>query len=300
MLRKLTGIVLLLVGLGGVALAAFGFTQVDMVVDSVGGGLDGTLGLTADSLGTVEDTLVLAQSTIGDVNAGLVTVEDTAVNLAQTINETKPLLDQVSQIASVDAPDSIESVQEAIPGVAEVAGVIDDTLITLNNFAIDEDILGFKIQYDLGVDYQPEQSFDTTVTELGTSLDGLPEQLRSLEPSLDAASENLTAVSTNILTISGDLGTINERIAEVDPLLGEYIGIVNEIDTTLGDTRTTINAQLETAKLVLKVVMVWLALMQFSLLYLGWDLITRIDKGDIEELVEEYAEEALEGQNNGA
>ncbi len=299
MLRRITGFVLLIVGLGGVALAAYGFTQVDNVVDTVAVALDGTLGLTAESLTTVEDTLSLAQTTIVDVNAGLVTVEDTAVNLAQTINDTKPLLEQVNTIASQDAPDSIEAVQTAIPDVAEVAGVIDDTLVTLNNFEIDEDILGFKIQYDLGVNYEPTQSFDTTVTQLGDSLDGLPEQLRSLEPSLTSASENLDAVSQNILTISGDLGTINGNIAEVEPLLGEYIGIVNEIDTTLGETRTTIQSQLETVKLGLKVVMVWLGFMQFSLLYLGWDLITRIDKGDIEELVEEFVEEELEQASQG-
>ena len=294
MLRRITGFVLLLIGLGGVALSIYGFTQVDTVVDTVASALDGTLGLTAESLTTVEDTLSLAQTTIVDVNAGLVTVEETAVNLSQTINDTKPLLEQVNTIASQDAPDSIEAVQLAIPDVAEVAGVIDDTLVTLNNFEIDEEILGFQIQYDLGVDYQPTQSFDETVNELGNSLDGLPEQLRSLEPSLTSASDNLDTVSQNILAISGDLGTINNNIAEVEPLLGEYIGIVNEIDTTLGDTRTTIQSQLETVKTALKVVMVWLGFMQFSLLYLGWDLITRIDKGDIEELVEEFVEEELE------
>lgn len=298
MLRRITGFVLLIVGLGGVGLAIFGYTQVDSVVDTVAVALDGTLGLTAESLTTVEDTLSLAQTTIVDVNAGLVTVEETAVNLAQTIDDTKPLLDQVNSIASQDAPDSIEAVQSAIPDVAEVAGVIDDTLITLNNFEIDEEILGFQIQYDLGVNYQPTQPFDQTVNELGTSLDGLPEQLRSLEPSLTAASANLDSVSQNILAISGDLGTINGNIAEVEPLLGEYIDIVNEIDTTLGDTRTTIQSQLETVKLGLKVVMVWLGFMQFSLLYLGWDLITRIDKGDIEELVEEFVEEELDQANN--
>lgn len=294
MIRKLIGLVLLLVGLGGVALAIFGYTQVDTTVDTIAESLDGTLGLTADSLNTVEDTLVLAQTTIEDVNEGLVTVEDTAVSLSQTIRESKPLLEQVSQIASVDAPESIESVQAAIPGVAEVAGVVDDTLIILNNFAIDENILGFPIQYDLGVNYQPEQPFDETVTELGASLDGLPEQLRSLEPSLNVASDNLTEVSSNILTISTDLGTINDRIAEVDPLLTEYIVIVNDLDQTLTETQATLNAQLQTAKMVLKVVMIWLALMQFSLLYLGYDLLTRIDKSDIEEIVEEYHEE-----NNG-
>lgn len=294
MIRRISGIVLLLIGLVGVALAIFGFTQVDKVVDAVALALNDTLGLTSQSLSTVGETLVLAQTTIDDVNDGLDTVEGTAVDLAQTLRETQPLLEQVTQIASNDAPTSIESVQAAIPNVAEVAGVIDDTLITLNDFSINESFLGVDLNYSLGIDYEPTVPFDETVTNLGTSLDGLPQQLRSLEPSLNIASDNLDEISQNILTISSDLGTINERIAEVNPLLTDYIGIVNEIDGTIGQTQATVNAQLDTTKLVLKVVMVWLGFMQFALLYLGWDLITRIDKGDIEELVEEYAEEHLD------
>ncbi|MCP5094771.1 MAG: hypothetical protein GY943_04385 [Chloroflexi bacterium] len=280
MLRKLSGLVLLLVGLAGVVLAVGGFVVSERVVDAVVAALDSTLGLTGDSLVTVEDTLTLAQTTIDDVNVGLETVEETADSLAQTISETKPLLDQVGQIASNDAPDSIESVQAAIPNVAEVAGVIDDTLITLNSFKIDQSILGVEIYYDLGIDYEPVQPFDETVDELGASLEDLPDQLRALEPSLQSASDNLDSVSGNIYAISDDLSTINGRIAEVNPLLTDYIDIVGEISGTITDTQETIEGQADTAKLVLKVVMVWLGFMQFALLYLGWDLMTRREIDD--------------------
>lgn len=299
MLRRITGLMLLLVGLAGVALAIYAYTQVDDVVDAFIASFDSTLGLTTDSLATVEDTLVLAQTTIGDVNAGLDTVGETAVTLATTLEETQPLLEEVTQIATNDAPESIESVQDAIPNVAEVAGVIDDTLLTLNNFAIDENILGFEIQYDLGIDYEPTEPFDETVTELGNSLDGLPQQLRSLEPSLEDATQNLGEVSDNITAISADLAVINGRIAEVEPLLGEYITIVQEIDGTIGTTQSTIDAQLETVKLTLKIVVVWLGLMQFTMLYLGWDLITRLDTRKVENLVEQAVEEELAEQNDG-
>ncbi len=275
MLRRLAGLILLIVGVVGVVIAIGGFIMMDQVVDAVGSTLDSTLNITTDSLGTVEDTLSLAQTTIGDVNAGLDTVEVTADSLAKTLADTEPMLVQMTQIVSEDAPDSIESVQAAIPNVAEVAGVIDDTLITLNNFKIEEQILGFELNYDLGINYEPTEPFDETVTQLGSSLDGLPEQLRSLEPSLVAASENMDSVSANITTIADDLHTINGRIAEVDPLMDQYIGLIGDIDSTIGQTQTIVNQQLDTAKLVLKVVMVWLALMQFAMLYLGWDLMTR-------------------------
>ena len=296
MFRRISGFVLLLIGLIGVLLSIGGIVYSGRAVDAVVKILDDTLGLTGDSLATVEDTLDLARGTIGDVNASLVTVEETADSLAKTIADTQPLLDEVAQIAGEDAPNSIESVQEAIPAVAEVAGVIDSTLLTLNDFKIEEDILGFQLNYDLGVNYAPTTPFDETVAGLGTSLDGFPDRLRELEPSLTAANDNLGSVSENIYAVSDDLAVINGRVAEVDPLLGQYIGIVQQISGTLGSTQSAVQAQVPNAKLVLKVLFAWFGFLQFSLLYLGWDLMTRVvlDEDAIEEAVEEAMEEIEE------
>lgn len=296
MFRKIAGLVLLIIGLLGVLLSIGGVVYSGQVVDAVVGVLDDTLGLTGASLSTVEDTLTLARGTISDVNASLVTVGETADSLAKTIADTQPLLDEVAQITGQDAPNSIESVQDAIPAVAEVAGVIDDTLLTLNDFKIEEDILGFQLNYDLGVNYAPTVPFDETVAGLGTSLDGLPDRLRELEPSLTAANENLGLVSENIYAVTDDLATINGRVADVDPLLGDYIGIVKSINTTLATTQSTVQSQAGNAKLGLQLVFAWLGFLQFSLLYLGWDLMTRkvLDEDMIEEAVEEAMEEIEE------
>lgn len=296
MFRKISGFMLLLIGLIGVLLSIGGIVFSGRAVDAVVKVLDDTLGLTGDSLATVEDTLDLARGTIGDVNASLVTVEETADSLAKTIADTQPLLDEVAQIAGEDAPNSIESVQDAIPAVAEVAGVIDDTLLTLNSFKIEEDILGFQLNYDLGVNYAPTVPFDETVSGLGTSLDGFPDRLRELEPSLTAANENMGLVSENIYAVSDDLAVINGRVTEVDPLLAQYIGIVQELNETLGTTQTAVQAQVGNIKLALQVLFAWLGFLQFSLLYLGWDLMTRtvMDEEAIEDAVEEAMEEIEE------
>ncbi|MEZ4593527.1 MAG: hypothetical protein R3D55_20650 [Chloroflexota bacterium] len=304
MFRRIAGFVLLIIGLLGVLLSIGGIVYSGRAVDAVVKVLDDTLGLTGQSLATVEDTLDLARGTINDVNASLVTVEETADSLAKTIADTQPLLDEVAQIAGEDAPASIESVQDAIPAVAEVAGVIDSTLLTLNDFKIEESILGFELNYDLGVNYAPTVPFDETVAGLGTSLDGFPDRLRELEPSLTAANENLGSVSENIYAVSDDLAVINGRVAEVDPLLGQYVGIVQEISGTLSNVQTSVQAQSGNIKLALQLVFAWLGFLQFSLLYLGWDLMTRVvmDEDAIEEAVEEAMEEieereARENQN---
>ena len=302
MFRKIAGFVLLVIGLLFVLLSIGGIVYSGRAVDAVVKVLDDTLGLTGDSLATVEDTLALARGTIGDVNASLVTVGETADSLAQTIADTQPLLEEVAQITGEDAPNSIESVQEAIPAVAEVAGVIDDTLITLNAFKIEEEILGFELNYDLGVNYAPTVPFDETVSGLGTSLDGFPDRLRELEPSLTAANENLGNVSQNIYAVSDDLAVINGRVADVDPLLGDYVGIVQNINSTINTTQSTVQAQAGNAKLALQVLFAWLGFLQFSLLYLGWDLMTRtvLDEEMIEEAVEEAMEEIEEREEKEA
>ncbi|WP_420631831.1 hypothetical protein [Candidatus Leptofilum sp.] len=296
MFRRISGFVLFVIGLIGVLLSIGGIVYSGRAVDAVVMLVDDTLGLTGDSLATVEDTLALARTTISDVNASLVTVEDTADSLAKTIEDTQPLLEEVAQITGEDAPNSIESVQEAIPAVAEVAGVIDDTLLTLNSFKIEEEILGFELNYDLGVNYQPTVPFDETVSGLGSSLDGFPDRLRELEPSLTDANENLAAVSENIYAVSDDLAVINGRVAEVDPLLGDYVGLIQNISNTLSTTQSTIQAQAGNAKLALQILFAWLGFLQFSLLYLGWDLMTRtvLDEESIEEAVGEALDEIEE------
>ena len=81
MFRRIAGFVLLLIGLLGVLLSIGGIIYSGRAVDAVVKVLNDTLGLTGQSLSTVEDTLTLARDTIGDVNNSLVTVEETADSL---------------------------------------------------------------------------------------------------------------------------------------------------------------------------------------------------------------------------
>jgi hypothetical protein len=273
MFRRLLGIFLLAVGVIGIALSVAGIIVGRQLVDAIGAGIQSNLQLTSQSLETVEETLLLAKTTISDVNSGLETVETTTTDLGRTINETRPLIDQVNQVASSDVPDSIEAVQTALPNMVEVAGIIDDTLTTLNNFRIDENILGLPIQYDLGINYNPDVPFDDSVLAMGESLEGLPETLRSLQIYMNVTNNNLQTISLGLNRVARDLNTINGRIAAVDPLLNEYIRIVNETRDNTRLIRAQLDEQLQMARLIVTIVMVWLGLAQVAPLYLGWELL---------------------------
>ena len=274
MVRRFLGLLMLLIAIGGIILAVFGARLGHRLVDRVAANFDQTLQLTSQSLDTVSETLTLAKTSITDVNAVMETAETTADNLAQTVNDTRPLLSQISSVASEQVPDSLETIEEAFPSLEQVAGVIDSTLVTLNNFRIDEEILGFPLQYDLGVDYEPEVPFDQSVRELGEGLEGLPESLRTLQVYINVTNENLQTVSLDIRNLADDLNTVNGRINELDPILDEYIRLITATNDNTRQLRAQINDDVQSIKNGITLVMVWLAITQIAPLYLGWELVT--------------------------
>lgn len=273
MFRRIIGIVMMVLGAVGLVISFAGVYFGRQLVDNVFANMDETFTLMLDSMDTAEESLELTKATLGDVNNGLVTVEGAALNIGKTITDTRPLLDQVGVVVSQNAPQTVEAMQSAIPNIAEVAGTIDQTLITLNDFQIEEEILGFELNYDLGIDYAPTVPFDQAFDDLGASLDGLPEQLRSVEPNLALASENMAAISTSITDISGDINTINGRVAEVPALIDQYIDIVNQISGAIEQIQTQVIQQQALVKNVITFVLIWWGLPQLALLMIGWDFL---------------------------
>lgn len=196
MIRRILGIILLLVGLFGLALSIAGLVIGRQLVDDAIGNVDANLALTAQTLDTVEDTLVLSRDTVADLNDGLSTVQTTTRNLSQTINETQPLIDQVGIVAGQDVPESLEAIQETVPNLVEVASAVDDTLLALSQLKLEETIpiINYTIDLNLGVEYEPEMRFDQSIAQIGESLEGMPGRMRSLQVYIDVANENLTLI----------------------------------------------------------------------------------------------------------
>lgn len=274
MFRRFLGLFMLLIGLGGIGIAVFAAQVGHQLVDRVATNIEDLLTQTSESLDLVSETLALAKSSIVDVNAVVDTAGTTADNLANTVSDTRPLLGQISTVATDQVPDSLETVQDAFPSLEQVAGVIDRTLVTLNSFRIDEQIFGLNIQYDLGIDYEPEIPFDQSVRELGEGLEGIPESLRAMESYITVTSNNLETVSQDIRTLADDLDTVNGRLNEFDPLLDQYQVMVTDINDSTRQMRAQIQDESATLKRGITLAMVWLALAQIALLYLGWELVT--------------------------
>ncbi len=295
MLKRLLGIIMMVIGLVGVAVSILGGMGTRQVVDDIAAGIDNSLALVSASLDTINDTFLLTRQLVGQATETLDTVNESATNLSQTINQTRPLIDQVGDISAGTVPDGIESVQAAIPNIAEVAATIDTTMRLLSDFQVNQRILGVPIRFDLGIQYDPSVPFDETILAMGDSLEGLPAQLRSLRIYLNVTNNNLQTISDDVRQIAGDLKTINKSVAEVQPLLDDYITIVTEVNDNIRVSRANLTDQFEDIKTGLLVFFIWLGLAQAAPLYLGFELLRGKELSDEAHLVrrDELAESAL-------
>ncbi|MBE2201048.1 MAG: hypothetical protein IAE79_20715 [Anaerolinea sp.] len=275
MLQRVLGLIITLIALAGLGLSVWGAQAAHRAVDAFGAETVNVLTLTSQTLDTIQDTLLLTKEATGTISEGVTTMETTAADVGMAISQTRPFMDQIATIASEDLPETVEAIQATIPTAADAAAAIDDTLVALNRFRIDETIpiINYRINWSLGINYNPATRLDQSVTEIGDSLDELPGRLRSLKVYINVANNNLQTISDDVYAIADDLTAVNGQISELNLLLDEYLATVTILNDTSRQTRARISAQLESVKLGITVVMIWVGLAQLAPLYLGVELL---------------------------
>ena len=278
-IRRILGLIILLTALvilGGSLYAAY---FVGDALAGLGAGIRDNLAVASQSLATARDTLTLSRDTFSDVNGGLGTAVAATTNASRTVTDSRPLIDNVGVVVTQEVPEAVEGIQNALPNMIEVAGVIDTTLRTLSSIGIDRTInLPFggsiPLQFDLGIDYAPAVPFDNTLRGFQASLAGLPESMRGLETDLQTTSANLDALAADLQATSDNLAVINNRVGEVLPLIDQYLALADQLSATIDRLDADIDQQLEMLRLGAIAVLVFLALSQLAPLYLGWELLT--------------------------
>lgn len=278
-IRRILGLIILLTALAILGGSIYAAVYVGDALAQLGASIHNNLTLAAESLDTARNTLTLSRDTFSDVNGGLGTAVAATANASRTVGDSRPLIDNVGVVVTQEVPEAVEGIQNALPNMIEVAGVIDGTLRTLSSIGIDRTInLPFggsiPLQFDLGIDYAPAVPFDNSLRGFQASLEGLPESMRGLETDLQTTSANLGALATDLQAASDNLGVINNRVGEVLPLIDQYLALADQASVAIDRVDANIEAQLEVLRLGAVAGLVFLALSQLAPLYLGWEMLT--------------------------
>jgi hypothetical protein len=190
------------------------------------------------------------------------------------MSDTQPLLGEVVQVTSHDVPDSIEALQTTLPDVAEAAALVDAALTTLNDLRLEPKVLGLPLRLEFDLGYEPEASFEESITSVGESLEGIAPRLRALEAHVEPMIDSLDTLEGDLEATSSDLKAVNRSVADATLLIDEYMLAVTEAQDRVEVGRARIPRQVYVAKLAMTVVLVWVCLAQMAPLHYGWKLLT--------------------------
>ena len=297
--RRIIGIIMILVGVVGLIIAGAGAYFAGQAIDALGAGLNSTVTLLDDTVNTTTASLENVKATLGEASATLTTVSGATRNMATTIFDTQPLLEQATTMTTDTLPNSLDAVNAAIPNLAGIAASIDTTLTRLSNFSIDQSFgtgaFAIPIRFDLGIEYEPEEPFDDAVLAIGESLVPVPDQLRALESNLATTVTNLGNIGTDIEALAGNINGINTTVDQFIPLIDQYIVLLDQITGSLSNARDQINANLGTLKWVATGLMLWFAVYQVMPIYIGYRMLAdKVVEGSVEDYIEDERKEMEE------
>jgi uncharacterized phage infection (PIP) family protein YhgE len=275
MIRRVVGLLLILVAVSGLAMFYLGARGGRDLADNLARNADDVLETADSTLTTVGDSLEQSRQTIRSITLTVGAVQTTTVNLASTVDDTQPLLDELVVLVGQDIPGTIGDVQAAIPNIAQTAKVVDDTLTLLSKLQVEQTIplVNYKISFGLGVEYDPEIPFDQAVEQVGVGLGPIALTSGNLESELETSKANMAVLHEDLTALAADLDQLNKEVGAFKPLLDEYTTLVDDMQDRVRQGRQRIDDQLSNAKQVITAAAIWLSLSQLLPLYFGLELL---------------------------
>ena len=216
-----------LIGVGVLALltSLVGMVVGLILVDSVSGDLDGSVGLSESALQSVDETLDLLEGVAAEVDDGLATAADSIDGAAVGVDAAAGRLEDVADFLGGELQANIEAIHGSMPAAIQAASAIDATLRALSL---------------LGVDYNPDEPFDVSLMAVEAALADLPGQLgaqaeaiRALVPVSREFAGDAATMAESFSSLAVELATSKELIDSYRATLAQAEGVVDQTGSSL-------------------------------------------------------------------
>lgn len=264
----------MVIGLTGLLISLSGLVVGWYAIDRFASGMGSTLTLAADSLDRTEEGLLLMKDSLQEMQSGLTTSQQLVEHSSQSLQQMQPMLTRLTTVTSQDIPATLLEVEATLPQIADQVRAIDEALTLLSNFQLNQRFLGAELKFDLGFDYESAGALDQSIEEVGPNLANLAENFQQFESELQTTQQNFGQASRDVSAIATDLQDLNQQVTQLGPLVDNYLVVVNQAQSQVEQLRLLVRRQTLPLKVVLVGVMLWLAAMQLTPLYLGWSLMT--------------------------
>lgn len=258
--RRIVGRLLLAAGALGVVASLAGTVVGVRFVGQLGTALDDSIGVTAEAVDALQSTVELAATTIEGVERVLDEAESTTRSLAVALREAEQALTGVAALSEGEIAGSLAAVEESLPTLIDVAGVIDRTLSRLGALPF-------------GPEYAPPEPFDESLRTVQREFAGLPERLEEQAALIRDAGDGLGTVRRGTTRMTDDLHTLNATLASVSQLVDRYTATAADAADVVSAGHDRLRNQLAVARVLVVALGVSMLVGQAVPLGVGWFLL---------------------------
>jgi hypothetical protein len=256
------GILLLIAAIAGLIISVAGIIGVWRIEAGMKAGLANTTGMLETTLQATADGLEIARQSLTQADSSLDTLAETVDTAGQSLGDTAPLIESLTQVTSNDLPETIRTTQGALVSAQASAETIDSTLRLITSIPL------LPIQ-----PYQPEVPLGQALQDVSASLDAIPESLASMEEALGNTADNLVTIEQQLDDIALGVAGVSASLAGAQDVLTQYTRVVATMQQQLATARAVLPRQLDAIAWFVTVLLVWLGMSQLGLLVQAFDLL---------------------------
>jgi hypothetical protein len=193
---------------------------------------------------------------------------------AATIEDSKPVLDEVTSIMSDTLPSTLEATTDSLYTAHDAAQVLESAIQSLDAFLFllsTTPLVGDFVEPP-EESYNPEISLADSLGELASNLEGLPDTFVEMSVTLSDTDDNLDTIQENLTTMSDSVGLISSSLSEYDSMIDQSKSSLDDLKSILTGIQNNLATFLNGAVMVLSVFFIWLLSAQVVILSQGWEL----------------------------
>lgn len=257
---RISGILLILAALLGLLLGISGLIGLWQIRPAFISSAQKNLALLESTLQTTSNGLLLTEQSLDNAQNSLQAIQSTLQTTAKTMQSTEPLISSIAGLAAQDLPAATRTAQDSLNTAAESAQVIDAVLNALSFLP--------------GINYNPKLPLATSLKDLSSNLENLPETFRVMETNLQDTSQNLQIIQVDLALMIDSISEIETSLDQSENVITDYQISVSEMQKQLDSLSAYLPKFINISSYILTVFLIWLIIAQLGLMILGWQLIT--------------------------
>ena len=296
-LRRILGILVMIAGILGLALSIAGLVGLWMVKPTVVVQLTTTVDTLQTSVSTSQQAMGVTQEALGATVNSLDALSVMLGATATSVEETGPVIDQVTVMMGENLPGVLEGAVSSLQGAQQAAVVMDSTVRSLEAFQFAMSsvplVSGFvELPEET---YDPDQPLAESLGEVAENLEGLPEMFRQISEDMSRVDNNMGTIQSSLTTMSQNVDLIAGSLGEYQTMVGQSQTAMADLHPLIGDFQENLTPIVDGISLALTLFLLWLLAIQIVVFTQGWELYQgtagRMESGEDEEPVAKDGDE---------